>query len=273
MIECLICNKETKNTRTLGWHLKHEHTLTLEQYHNEYVKKGDEGLCVVCCKPTKYIKWGEYCRVCSNSCGQKHPDTIAKKKKISLEKYGVEFHIRAKSVRNKAESTMLDKYGQAHWTNRDGCKATIQEKYGVDYITQDPTFIEQIGISKEERHGDKYYNNRPKQIATATKNGNITPPQDRDKFKLYKHLVWKITEKNAKQTFTEEDLSKRGRCGTEGAVQLDHMLSLVDGFNKGILPYIMGSVFNIRLIPWKENLDKKQNSSITLEELIKCINT
>lgn len=61
--------------------------------------------------------------------------------------------------------------------------------------------------------------------------------------------------------------NKRGRCGIEGAYQLDHKYSILEGFKNDISPEIIGNIKNLEFIPWEENLKKSDNCSITLEEL------
>jgi len=48
----------------------------------------------------------------------------------------------------------------------------------------------------------------------------------------------------------------RGRCGVQGAYQLDHILSKKYGFENNISPEIIGNINNLRFIPWKENRSK-----------------
>ena len=72
--------------------------------------------------------------------------------------------------------------------------------------------------------------------------------------KKYKAEVWKITYRQPIKDFKHFD--KRGRCGVEGAYQIDHIISVSEGFKKEISPDIIGDISNIRMIPWKENLLK-----------------
>jgi hypothetical protein len=90
-MECKICEKEFKNYRTLGRHLR-THKITSKEYYNRYLKKENEGICPVCGKETYFIglKRG-YCKFCSYECansGENHPffgkhHTEKTKRKIS----------------------------------------------------------------------------------------------------------------------------------------------------------------------------------------------
>lgn len=81
----------------------------------------------------------------------------------------------------------------------------------------------------------------------------------------YRSDVNKITCKQPIYRLVNYD--KRGLCGVEGAYQLDHKFSILEGFKQGIEPEIIGNINNLEFIPWKENLTKGINCSISLEEL------
>jgi hypothetical protein len=87
-------------------------------------------------------------------------------------------------------------------------------------------------------------------------------------FELYKRAVCGITQKNV-HLIPNYDPSIRGRCSlAEDNHQIDHILSITDGFKQGIAPEILGSIANLRFIPWQDNLSKWSDSHITAEELI-----
>lgn len=48
-----------------------------------------------------------------------------------------------------------------------------------------------------------------------------------------------------------------GRCGTDGAYQLDHIIPVRYGFDNGIPPEQLANVSNLRVIPWLENVVKR----------------
>jgi hypothetical protein len=76
------------------------------------------------------------------------------------------------------------------------------------------------------------------------------------KWKRYKAEVWKITYKSLRDNLTLENFNKRGKCGVEGAYQIDHIASVRTGFDKNISPKTVGAYKNLRMIPWRENLLK-----------------
>ncbi|MHA2254230.1 MAG: hypothetical protein ACXAD7_28035 [Candidatus Kariarchaeaceae archaeon] len=72
--------------------------------------------------------------------------------------------------------------------------------------------------------------------------------------KQYKADVWRHTYK---QPLNElENYDKRGRMGVEGAYQIDHIISVDEGFKKGIPAEKIGHISNIQILPWEENLRK-----------------
>jgi len=51
----------------------------------------------------------------------------------------------------------------------------------------------------------------------------------------------------------------RGRCGVENAYQLDHIISIKEGYEKSISPEVIGNIKNLQFIPWQENIKKSIN--------------
>lgn len=95
----------------------------------------------------------------------------------------------------------------------------------------------------------------------ATKAGYATVEEyleDYPKKKAYKRKVYYVTR--------QQDLSKlpnfdklRGRCGMQDAYQLDHIISIDEGYQKGIAPEVIGNISNLRFIPWRDNLLKSRS--------------
>lgn len=69
--------------------------------------------------------------------GVEHPmktDLVIKKfKKAMFNKYGVEYALQKKEFFNKLIKTKEKRYGNANYNNRDLCKKTCLEKYGVEF--------------------------------------------------------------------------------------------------------------------------------------------
>lgn len=74
------------------------------------------------------------------------------------------------------------------------------------------------------------------------------------KKQFYKREVWRLTYQHPLNTL--EHWEVRGRCGVDGAYQLDHIKSIDWGWKNGIPPEEIAKWENLRMIPWKTNLLK-----------------
>ena len=122
---------------------------------------------------------------------------------------------------------------------------TILKQYGV---------IREIGHAKELRYAKDLglsHNDYIKRLPV---------------FKKYRKNVTKITNKQPLHELKNYD--KRGKCGVDGAYQLDHKYSVLEGFKNDISPEIIGNIKNLEIISWEENALKGSKCSITIEELI-----
>lgn len=71
---------------------------------------------------------------------------------------------------------------------------------------------------------------------------------------MYKREVWKLTRFQPLDNLPNID--KRGRCGVEGAYQLDHIVSINEGWENQIDPEIIAHIDNLQVIPWQDNRQK-----------------
>lgn len=88
-------------------------------------------------------------------------------------------------------------------------------------------------------------------------------------YKRYKNQVRSITDKQSLETL--QNYEKRGKCGQPGAYQIDHRYSILSGFKNKVPPCIIANIINLEMLPWEQNLKKKDRCSINLKELIKLI--
>lgn len=82
---------------------------------------------------------------------------------------------------------------------------------------------------------------------------------DPEKWAHYVSLVDKFTRrtyKAHKSTINPLDLPRK-RNGTIGAYQLDHIVSKIEGFVRGITPERLSQVDNLQMLSWEENIAKK----------------
>jgi hypothetical protein len=80
------------------------------------------------------------------------------------------------------------------------------------------------------------------------------------KKKRYRQDVLIETHTSLRENPRLKNFSKRGRSGVDGAYQLDHIISIDDGFRKHIEPKRIGAYKNLRMIPWRENASKNRSS-------------
>jgi hypothetical protein len=101
--------------------------------------------------------------------------------------------------------------------------------------------------------------------------GMWTKRKDLSNWNLYQRIVWDFTNISAKEKYSKEELKQRGKQNSLNHKQLDHNFSVLEGFKLGILPSIIGSKSNIRLVSCKYNSSKQSKCDITLKELYTLI--
>lgn len=78
-------------------------------------------------------------------------------------------------------------------------------------------------------------------------------------FQHYRSRVQWLTEKTYqanKDLINPSDLP-RTLCGVEGGYQLDHVVSVKEGFERDIDPNALANIENLQMLPWKDNLLKR----------------
>jgi len=87
------------------------------------------------------------------------------------------------------------------------------------------------------------------------------------KFEKYNKIVYKETYKTLKK-YKVKNSELRGK---KHGYELDHKYSIYDGFINNVDPKIIGYYKNLEILTTTQNRIKKENSSITLEELLENI--
>ena len=91
-----------------------------------------------------------------------------RKKQTCLEKYGCEYVLQNKKIREKANQTKIEKYGDKNYNNIEKYKQTCLEKYGVDNISKitrekaKNTMLEKYGVDNYSKSKEA----KEKQIKT-----------------------------------------------------------------------------------------------------------
>jgi hypothetical protein len=73
--------------------------------------------------------------------------------------------------------------------------------------------------------------------------------------KRYYYNVWQLTEQVV-HMIPGYDPELRGIAGKEGAYQVDHIISIADGYRRSIPPEEIAELENLQFIPWRDNLMK-----------------
>lgn len=108
-MKCLICGKEFENGKFLSAHLKFEEHITGKDYYDTYIKKPEEGICIVCGKPTKYINFTRgYTKTCSQECNNSPLSNKGKNVSKTKQLYTTQ---QKEEIKQKRIHTCLDRYG------------------------------------------------------------------------------------------------------------------------------------------------------------------
>ncbi len=199
-----------------------------------------------CNKPVNYTIGREYNECCSVSCSkmiiQQQPEQILTKKNYEgfLSKDG------------KIHRSKWLKIPDDHWAS------TISELL-VCYknnITKQPKCAwkkcnELVNFSK-----DHYNNTCSNSCSTKLQHNSLDQDSQEAKDKrLYYNECWKYTNRNDLGILP--NIEKRGKY--KGDFHLDHIYPMSKGLENGRLPYTIGELNNLQVIPMEENIRKGSN--------------
>lgn len=118
-----------------------------------YLKTGKLNYCAFCGKPTLNSRY------CSKSCADSDPNKHKKQQETNLKKYGCRFNAQRPDVIAKRSHTLLERYGDSKYVNIGARTKTIQEKYGVNNVTESQMFQEKSKQTCLEKYGKERYQN------------------------------------------------------------------------------------------------------------------
>jgi hypothetical protein len=199
-------------------------------------------------KNPRSFKWADRDKKPCRKCYSKE---ISKTLKTKVENGEFRPHVRDKNIESTKErnysktcyecgNTMLYmserslRKGMYNNTICNSCSTKIYKKGVINGITNEQTLqmrATKAGFTNWEEYVEKY----PKK-------------------QFYKREVWRLTYRNPLNEL--EHWEKRGRCGVEGAYQLDHIKSINWGWENHIPAEVIANWDNLRMIPWKDNRDK-----------------
>lgn len=127
-----------------------------------YLLYHDRSYCRVCGKPNKFVSWNiGYTTVCSRECKRefdrqtlrekavpkvRSAETVEKRKKTCIEKYGVDNPFKARSIQEKIKETNIKNLGVAH-------------------PAQNKSVVEKMEATNKSRHGGVWNSQTPEHIA------------------------------------------------------------------------------------------------------------
>lgn len=122
--------------------------------------------------------------------------------------------------------------------------------------------------SRKCMYSDEDYKNKLKHVDKsymktedyAKCKGNPNPSE----FKRYRNKVEFLTEKTYVEFIEEINPNRLPRtlAGVEGGYHLDHIISVKEGFIKGLDPEKIANKENLQMLPWLENVRKSSNGDI-----------
>lgn len=212
---CKICNKHCDNIRKLSSHITATHKIKIKKYYDEYLKKEEEGKCIICGKPTNFKNFTfGYRLYCSNKCCTLHTwinrteddkqqicekikDTKYRKygdenynnreqyKQTCIQKYGCTSTNQVEEIKNKKINTWLNLYGVDNPRKAEEIKNKIKEtfynNYGC-YATKSEEIQEKIKSTNNEKYGVNFPLQNPeifkKAAITLHENGNSSSWED-----------------------------------------------------------------------------------------------
>ena len=102
---------------------------------------------------------------------------------------------------------------------------------------------------------------------TNEKKGTWVREEQLTNFELYNRRVQRHTTISLKEKYKIKDLENIGRGKNDDTI--DHIFSVQKGFINGILPQIIGSQINLRIITKSENSKKHTKCGMSINELFK----
>jgi len=152
----------------------------------------------------------------------------------------------------------------SEWSKQcPGCGKIIycSGKYNLDVALKKNTLCNSCSTYKYKKNWVNVIGEKEIKQMRATKAGF----QDWEEYeklypekKQYQSEVRRLTFKQPLHLLKDYALweSNKGLCGTDGAYQIDHIISIDEGYSNGIDPMVIANIKNLQILPWKENRNK-----------------
>ena len=152
-------------------------------------------------------------------------------------------------------------------------RAYLRNKKRYNYYSCKGCKNKKTDMTKELLYGQSKYNNSYKMIKTKEEKGIYIPLSSVDDFKKYRKLVNRLTMRFKKSLFDnwngfdfyDNEYIKKNlttiKSNDMNYPTIDHKISLFEGFNKNIPPYIIGGIENLCITKRKINLLKSNKEN------------
>jgi hypothetical protein len=281
-INCCICKEEFDNNKKFAKHRLFKHNLNLKDYYDKFLKKENDGVCLICKKQTNFDKKNNsYMKTCSHKCGgiffrknlkndiekfEKFKNKVSEHRKKwwkslsneELKKHLSKIKISLNEYISKLSSEQKkEKYGFLNKLNEQEKENFIKNK-----MLSTGSHKWWKTVSEEEKK--KVYEKRRK---TNIKNNNLIDRKKLDvfeKYEIYKREVQhksNITFKKYKKEIDPNNLRGKG-------YQLDHIYSISTGFKNKIDPNILSIKENLRILSSFDNNSKNNKCDISKNKLL-----
>lgn len=171
------------------------------------------------------------CRLCAEQCKSQPSDVekLNRSKNLSISMIKMRKHTPPWNKGLTAETSAV-------------VKSIRSKSVGRKHSNKTKNIIKECSIQNWKKISDNYWTSQQLEIQRN--------------FRIYRNRVTSLTRK-VEHLVEGFDRSKRGKAGTEGAYQIDHIISVEYGFSHGIPPEEISKLSNLRFITWEENLKKR----------------
>ena len=200
------------------------------------------------------------------------PAVMEKSKQTLMKLYGVPCILQVPEIINRIHNTMfaidpilgISKYE----LSRIKCIDKNMKKYGVPHFVQTEEFQSKSKKTNMVRYGKDNYSKTKEFQEFLISSGRRRSDELSEKIDIYYRNVLKYTNR----TFRKYKLLLEETYIRSKQFHLDHIYSIVDGFENNIEPRIIGSICNLQLIPEFINIQKHRKSWISKDKLLASYN-
>jgi len=297
---CKVCGYKSRTYNGLGIHISKEHNLKVRDYYIKYRAKDTEGMCARkgCSNETHFLGLERgFIKHCSRTCGTLN----SKVKDVWREKVREAWSSKSKSeikkIKDGQRRTLERRLGPNYQEKLTKARIKgMKKRYGVS----NPSYLDEVHekrrLKRESRSKEFKAKSRAKTKATFLAKYGVEHIMHLDKvraeiirkgraarvkmgyqvkdqkaFSKYRNKVHSLTSRFGKNDLPKKLLSKRGKCGVKGALQIDHVFGIKEGFEHKIPPEVIAHPANLQLVSWEDNLEKRWTVVMTKKQLYKRI--